>query len=120
MSRLFLFWNHIVKKQATFDVLWRPEQGDLCSQSELFSVPLMQAWFETMAGITHVASEVETSGEWEETGSSFMPLGEKGPAFDYTEDNVVERTYLYIQMEYCPRLILLLLIIDKYAKLNIC
>lgn len=62
-----------------------------------------QAWFETMAGITHVASEVETSGEWEETGSSFMPLGEKGPAFDYTEDNVVERTYLYIQMEYCPR-----------------
>eukprot|EP00250_Pteridium_aquilinum_P002999 c132_g2_i1 orf=137-1987(+) len=62
-----------------------------------------QAWFETVTCTMHVASELETFGEWEKTGSSFMSLTTNGPDSDLTEDNLSERTYLYIQMEYCRR-----------------
>ncbi|MCO5571335.1 hypothetical protein L7F22_025073 [Adiantum nelumboides] len=64
-------------------------------------VGMQQAWFETVVGVIQVVSDLEISGEFDKTSSSFKPLAVKG--FDPAEDNYAERTYLYIQMEYCPR-----------------
>lgn len=68
-----------------------------------------QAWFETVVGILNVGSDLESSGEWilsgmmDKADSSIKSLLSKGMTIDDIEEKLVETTYLYIQMEYCPR-----------------
>jgi hypothetical protein len=73
--------------------------------SSLF-IPVMQAWFESVVGVTNIQSsgmEASNYSESENLDLSFKPLVIKGAASCDFEENLEERTYLYIQMEYCPR-----------------
>ena len=65
----------------------------------------MQAWFESVLGVTNPSAEIEASNyrESENLDLSFKPVVPKGAILSDFEENLEERTYLYIQMEYCPR-----------------
>ena len=65
----------------------------------------MQAWFESVLGVMNPSAEIESSNysESESLDLSFKPLVPKGATLSDFEENLEERTYLYIQMEYCPR-----------------